>query len=64
MSHPYKSAAHKNDPKWLGGLKKYQSDAAEAERKYASDKDAAATMRNYGGDKSITDKAAYAKREG
>ncbi len=42
----------------------YKSDAAEAERKYASDKDAAAVMRNYGGDKSITDKAAYAKREG
>lgn len=23
MSHPYKSAAHKNDPKWLGGVRKY-----------------------------------------
>lgn len=22
MSHPYRSAAHKNDPKWLGGLKR------------------------------------------
>lgn len=63
MSHPYKSAAHKNDPKWVGRLSK-QLDAAEAERKAASDRDAAAIARNYGGEKSVTDKAAYALKEG
>jgi hypothetical protein len=63
MSHPYKSVAHKNDPKWVGRLSK-QLDAAEAERKTASDRDVAAITRNYGGDKSVTDKAAYASKEG
>lgn len=23
MAHPYKKAAHKNDPKWMSGVRKY-----------------------------------------
>ena len=65
MSHPYKAAAHTNDPKWLSSLNKYKGgDNAEAERKVASDKDAATVQRNYGGQQSATGAAAYAKKEG
>lgn len=53
MSHPYKSAAHKNDPKWIKNLNKYVVPAA-------TDKDCKAVQRNYGGDYKTTMKAAYA----
>lgn len=52
MAHPYKSAAHKSDPKWLGNLNKYVVPAA-------TDNDVKAALRNYGGDKVTTPKAAY-----
>jgi hypothetical protein len=52
MAHPYKSAAHKNDPKWVGNLNKYVVPAA-------TDNDAKAVKRNYGGDAATTRKAAY-----
>lgn len=43
MAHPYKSAAHKNDPHWVSALAD----------------DITATLRNHGGDPKITSKAAY-----
>ena len=52
MAHPYKSAAHKNDPRWLKNLNQYVESATEA--------DVTDTIRNYGGSKAITKKAAYA----
>jgi hypothetical protein len=61
MAHPYKGAAHKNDPSWLGGVKKY----VEADRGMGKDvvqkivADNSATIRNYGGSKKPTAKAAY-----
>jgi hypothetical protein len=54
-----KSAAHKNDPKWLGGLQKY----TEADRA-ANAKDNAATLRNHGGDSKALDRAAYSSKGG
>lgn len=61
--HPYHKAGHKNDPKWVDRLPN-QIDAAERDRIAASKRDAEAALRNYGGDAIITDKAAYAKKEG
>lgn len=52
MAHPYKKAAHKNDPKWLSNLNKYVVPKA-------TDDDLRATVRNYSGDKATTAKAAY-----
>ncbi len=52
MAHPYKSAAHKNDPKWVSNLNKYVVPAA-------TDKDVKAAVKNYGGDSATTRKAAY-----
>jgi len=51
MAHPYKSAAHRNDPSWLRGIEKYCEDSSAA--------DVTATIKNYGGDKKTTAKAAY-----
>lgn len=28
MAHPFKSAGHKNDPKWLGNVRKYADGGA------------------------------------
>lgn len=50
MAHPYKSHAHKNDPNWLRGIQKYVEKASEA--------DVSDTIRNYGGDREVTAKAA------
>lgn len=55
MAHPYKSAAHKNDPSWLRGLDQYVEKAIDA--------DIDATIRNYGGDRETTAKAAYSRTE-
>jgi len=52
MAHPFKSAAHKNDPKWVKNLNKYVVPKA-------TDNDLRATMRNYSGDEKTTAKAAY-----
>lgn len=51
MSHPYKSAAHKNDPKWVKGLEQYVEKATS--------EDVTATIRNYGGNRKVTAEAAY-----
>lgn len=56
MAHPYRSAAHKNDPKWINNLNKYVVPEA-------TDEDVTAVIRNYGGDAQATAKAAYAKPE-
>ena len=53
MAHPYKSAAHKTDPKWLKGL---QSLKVHDEQ---NSKDLKATIRNHGGNPEITAQAAY-----
>ena len=42
---------HKNDPKWARNLDKYVPKATQA--------DLSDTIRNYGGDKATTAKAAY-----
>ncbi len=52
MAHPYKEAAHRNDPGWIKNLNKYVVPEA-------TDKDAKAVQRNYGGDAKTTAKAAY-----
>jgi len=54
MSHPYKKYAHTKDPKWVKGVEKF------VEKAIAEDTDA--TIRNYGGDKAITDKATYQRK--
>lgn len=51
MAHPYKAAGHKNDPKWVKDLNKYVEPAINA--------DVSAAIRNYGGDRATTAKAAY-----
>ena len=56
MAHPYKSAAHKNDPKWVKNLNKYVVPKANSE-------DVTATIRNYSGDAATTRKAAYVPLE-
>ena len=53
MAHPYKTAAHKSDPKWVKNLNKYIVPAA-------TDNDVKAVIRNYSGDAATTRKAAYA----
>lgn len=52
MAHPYRDAAHKNDPKWVKNLNKYVVPAA-------TDADCKAVKRNYGGDYATTAKAGY-----
>ena len=49
--HPYRKAAHRNDPKWLRGVEKF------VEKHSADDIDA--VVRNYGGDRELNAKAAY-----
>lgn len=51
MAHPYRTSAHKNDPAWLRGVEKYCEKA--------SSDDVTATIRNHGGDRETTAKAAY-----
>ena len=53
--HPYHKAAHRNDPSWLRGLQPFVEKATDA--------DVTATIRNYGGDKEVTAKAAYEPKE-
>ena len=47
MSHPYKSHAHHNDPKWLKGLAPFKETAVSREGERA---DLKATQRNHGVD--------------
>ena len=54
MSHPYKSAAHKNDPKWVKNLNPYVEKAKKA--------DVDRLIDNYGGDKKATNQAANIPR--
>ena len=54
MSHPYKSAAHKTDPKWVKGLESLKV------KDETVVKDTKATIRNHGGNPEITAQAAYA----
>jgi len=49
--HPYHKHAHKNDPSWIRGVKKFVEKAGQA--------DVDDVIRNYGGDKKITEDAAY-----
>lgn len=56
--HPYRNAAHKNDPKWLGGVKGYVE-----EPKVAS-ADTKVTLRYHGGEPKVTAKASYAAPKG
>ena len=51
MAHPYRDAAHKNDPSWLRGIKPFVEKAGQA--------DVAAVLRNYGGDRKPTEDAGY-----
>lgn len=62
MSHPYRAAAHKNDPKWLDGLKGYQNDSGPVNDGPERTKDTAATVRNYNADPKATAQAAYSKK--
>ena len=55
MAHPYRPAAHKNDPNWLRGVQKFVEKSTDA--------DVTDTIRNYGGDKKTTGKAAYEPKE-
>jgi hypothetical protein len=55
MAHPYRDAAHKNDPSWLRGIQPFVEKATDA--------DVTATIRNYGGDAKTTAKAAYEPKE-
>lgn len=55
MSHPYKRHAHHNDPKWLKGLQKYVEKAPDA--------DVDDVVRNYGGNKAVTQDAAYDSKQ-
>lgn len=50
MAHPYRSAAHKNDPRWIKNLNKHVEPAKKA--------DVDALIRNYSGDKAATMQAA------
>ena len=53
MAHPYKAAAHKNDPKWVKGLDSLKE-------KTVSDKDIQATLRPRIANPAVTALAAYA----
>ncbi len=56
MSHPYKSAAHKNDPKWIKGLETpKQHNVYEAA-------DLKATIRDKTANPKVTAQAAYTKK--
>ena len=52
--HPYKKYAHTKDPKWVKGVEKF------VEKASAEDTDQ--TIKNYGGDKAILDKATYQRK--
>lgn len=52
--HPYKAAAHKNDPKWVKNLNPLVEKAKKD--------DVEAIIRNYGGDKTATMQAARYER--
>jgi hypothetical protein len=54
MAHPYKAAAHRNDPKWVKNLNPLVEKAKKD--------DVDAVIRNYGGDKSATMQAARYER--
>lgn len=56
MAHPYKSAAHKNDPKWVKGLEN-----AKMHQQF-TDKDLQATVRDKTANPRITAQAAYASK--
>lgn len=56
MAHPYKAAAHKNDPKWVKGLE------TQAEHKVFEKKDLAATLRDKTANAKVTAEAAYTKK--
>ena len=51
MAHPYKSAAHKNDPKWVNGLNKFKEKAEEG--------DTARVIKNFDADPKVTREASY-----
>ena len=55
MAHPYKTAAHKNDPNWV---KRVRSENLNPDVEKANKADVDASIRNYGGDKAATMKAA------
>lgn len=56
MAHPYKSAAHKNDPKWIKGLE------TPKEHMEFKRKDLNATLRDKTANPAVTAQAAYAKK--
>ena len=66
MAHPYKAAAHKNDPKWVRNLDPYvekNNNAPIVEEAKAADTDA--VLRNYGGDPAVTHRSAdYSRPKG
>ncbi len=49
MAHPYRDAAHKNDPSWVKSLAKDKAIQSDNE----------ATIRNYGSNPSCTEAATY-----
>ena len=53
--HPYRKAAHRNDPSWLRGLQPFVEKATDA--------DVTDVVRNYASDKTETAKAAYSPKE-
>jgi uncharacterized lipoprotein YddW (UPF0748 family) len=55
MAHPYKSAAHKNDPTWLRGLQPFVEKAVDADVKDV--------VRNYASDPVETARASYEPKE-
>jgi hypothetical protein len=58
MAHPYKSAAHKSDPKWLDGVRKYARGGSVSEqRSYAFDDLRANAMYPRGDDRGTTNSA-------
>ena len=66
MAHPYKAAAHKNDPKWVRTLDPYVEKNINAPIvEGAKVRDVDAVLRNYGGDSAATHRAAdYSRPKG
>ena len=66
MAHPFKSAAHKNDPKWVRNLDPYvEKNLNIPIAEQAKVADVKATVRNYGGDLALTQRAAgYSRPKG
>lgn len=56
MAHPYKDAAHKNDPKWVKGLE------TPAVHNEFAQKDLKATVRDRTVNPKVTAEAAYSKK--